>query len=204
RVEFIWHGGEPFAQSVSYWEEILRLQDEILGSVPTISLLNNIQTNLTLIRKEHLGVLRRFRVGCSFDVYNDLRVDAQGKETAAKVQNQLDWLKSEGIDLGGICVISRVNVDHPNEIAEFFLSRGMSFRALNIYQAKDLLPQIRESAVSFDRYLQFYTELYQNPSVQRGLGAKIWIDPLATSKRMLEMWKKGMDSPLTEEQCFEK
>jgi uncharacterized protein len=203
-VEFIWHGGEPFVQPVSYWQEILRLEDEIFGHSPTVTLLNNVQTNLTLVGKPHLPLLKRFRVGCSFDVINDLRVDIGGNPTAQKVLDNLAWLASEGVQLGGISVISQANVDHAGEIAEFFLSRGMSFRALNIYQARDMLPQIRDAAVSFERYLRFFTDLYRLPNVQKALHQRMSIDPLSTSKRMLEMSESDSAPCFTEEQCSEK
>jgi uncharacterized protein len=198
-LEFIWHGGEPFAQPVDYWESILAAQREVYGEeFQRNSLVNTIQSNLTLLREKHLPLLRHFELGFSFDVVNDLRVDAGGNPTAELVRRKVDWLMAEKVPLAGIAVISKSNLEYPQVIADYFIRRGISFRVLDIYQATDTLPQTRQAAASFAQYQKFFKNLYRLDEVQEALRQGLFIDPLSTARAMLEQWRRGYSSPLSE------
>ncbi|HEU5238142.1 MAG TPA: radical SAM protein, partial [Pyrinomonadaceae bacterium] len=126
-LEFIWHGGEPFAQSVEYWESILALQRSSFGEeFQHSSLINTIQSNLTLLKEKHLPLLRHFELGFSFDVINDLRIDTRGNPTTQVVQRKVDWLIEKKVPLAGIAVISKSNFKYPQAIADYFIGRGIS------------------------------------------------------------------------------
>src|SRR5262249_59245690 len=143
-LQFIWHGGEPFAQPVDYWEGILAAQRSLFGEeFQRSSLINSIQSNLTLLKEKHLPLLRHFALAFSFDVINDLRVDTRGNPTGELVRRKVDWLMAEKVPLAGIAVISQANFKYPQEIADYFLQRGIAFRVLDIYQATDTLPLTR-------------------------------------------------------------
>lgn len=205
RVEFLWHGGEPFAQPLDYWKQVMRLEDEIFGrSFRSQAVVNAVQTNLTLITEKHLPVLRKyFQVGFSFDVFNDYRVDAGGKQTAEQVRRKVDWLLKKGIVLGGIAVISKANVEHSREVAEFYLERGLPFRALHLYEAMDRLPDIATCAVPYDQYIEFFKRLYRDPQIRDALDKGIAVDPLWTAWDKLMRWKRGDASSLREERYGE-
>lgn len=199
-LEFVWHGGEPFAQPVDYWESILALQRSVFGDeFQRGSLTNSIQSNLTLLKEKHLPLLRHFELGFSFDVINDLRIDTRGNPTAELVRQKVDWLMAEKIPLAGIAVISKKNVECPQAIADYFLSKGIPFRVLDIYQATDTLQQIGEAAASFAQYQTFFKELYCLPEVEDALGRGMNIEPLTTASLMLQQWQQGYRSPLSDE-----
>ena len=199
-LEFIWHGGEPFAQPVDYWESILALQRSIFGEeFQCSSLTNTIQSNLTLLKEKHLPLLRHFELGFSFDVINDLRVDTGGNPTAELVRRKVDWLMAEKVPLAGIAVISKSNLQYPQVIADYYISRGIAFRVLDIYQATDTLPLTRKAAASFAQYQTFFKELYCLPEVQAALRRGLSIEPLATARSMLEEWQRGYCSPLSDD-----
>ena len=187
-VQFIWHGGEPFAQPLSYWEEVIAVQKKVFGAAfQKKSIFNTVQTNLTLVSEKHLPLLQEhFSVGFSYDVANDLRVDAAGKPTDAKVTRKVDWAREVGLELGGIAVISRVNAARPEQVADYFLSRNIGFRALNIYQSLDLLPQIRDAAIPFADYVAYCRRLYAMPEVRRNVFEGLLdIEPLTTAHERL-------------------
>ncbi|HEV7745569.1 MAG TPA: radical SAM protein [Pyrinomonadaceae bacterium] len=197
---FVWHGGEPFAQPVDYWESILALQRSVFGEeFQRSSLINTIQSNLTLLKEKHLPLLRHFELGFSFDVINDLRVDTGGNPTADLVRQKVDWLMAEKVPLAGIAVISKTNLRYPQMVADYYISRGIAFRVLDIYQATDTLPLTREAAASFAQYQTFFKELYCLPEVQAALGRGLDIEPLTTARSMLEEWQRGYSSPLSDE-----
>ncbi len=199
-LEFIWHGGEPFAQPIDYWEHILALQGSVFGEeFQRNSIVNTIQSNLTLLKEKHLPLLRHFALGFSFDVINDLRVDTRGNPTAELVRQKVEWLMAQKVPLAGIAVISKSNLKYPQAIADYFISRGLAFRVLDIYQAIDTLQPTREAAASFAQYQKFFKALYRLPEVQEALEQGLNIEPLTTARSLLEQWQQGYSSPLSDE-----
>lgn len=200
KLEFIWHGGEPFAQPVDYWESILALQRSSFGEeFQRSSLINTIQSNLTLLKEKHLPLLRNFELGFSFDVINDLRVDTRGNPTTQVVQRKVDWLIEKKVPLAGIAVISKSNFKYPQAIADYFIGRGISFRLLDIYQALDALPATRQAALPFAQYQTFFQDLCRLPQVKQALGRGLQIEPLTTAHAMLAQWQRGYCSPLSDD-----
>jgi uncharacterized protein len=205
-VEFVWHGGEPFAQPISFWQTVLEIQRRIFsdGQTTWCKVQNVVQSNLTLITRRHLPLLRHFHLGFSFDVVNDLRVDAAGRSTSESVRAKVDWLISQGISLTGIAVISRANVTQPEAIAKYFLDRKLYFRALNIYQAKDSLPGAHDASLSFEEYLEFFQTLGSLSDVRQALEKRAQIEPLSTAKKLLANWKRKIQPSLSEQECIQR
>jgi uncharacterized protein len=191
RIRFYWQGGEPFLQPISYWQGVRALQDEVFkGS--GVTLYNEIQSNATLITERHLPLLRQeYTLGLSFDVYNGERKTASGKDVSAAVVSKLDWLMAEGIPLAGvIAVISAANADRLPSVAEFFLSRGLDFRLLNIYTGIDALTQIGKQAVPVLCYLEGCRDLLRSPQTRTALDVGLSIEPLTTALRQLQAYRR--------------
>jgi uncharacterized protein len=186
-LQFIWHGGEPFAQPLSYWQDIAALQRRVFGArFQKGAIVNSVQTNLTLVTKEHLPLLRDFfRVGFSYDVINDRRVNVAGKPTGETVKKKVEWLLSQEIPMGAVAVISKSNVDRPREVAQYFIERHISFRALHLFYALDSLEGAREAAVEFESSLQFFRALYEMPDVRESM-KHITVEPLSEARNVLE------------------
>lgn len=206
RVQFIWHGGEPFAQPLLYWEEIMALQKRVFGGhFQRQSIHNAVQSNLTLLTDRHLPLLRRhFHLGFSYDVINDYRVNTAGQATAEVVQKKVDWLVSKKIPAGGIAVISRANVEEPQRVASYFLERGLGFRVLNIYEGLDEQAAIGDCAVSFEAYLGFLRALWGMPSVRKAIERGAVIEPFSEAKGILEKSKTRRRRKVSLSQCEEK
>jgi sulfatase maturation enzyme AslB (radical SAM superfamily) len=151
-----------------------------------------VQTNLTLVTERHLPLLKKhFSIGFSYDVANELRVTASGRPTDALVARKVEWARKVGLDLNGIAVISRANAAQPEQVAGYFLSRDIGFRALNIYQSLDLLPQIRDAAIPFADYVDFCRRLYAIPEVKRNvLEGRLPVDPLTTAYEQLQIHQR--------------
>src|SRR4029434_5129451 len=169
--QFIWHGGEPFAQPLSYWHDIADVQSKVFGApFQRGAIVNSVQTNLTLVTKDHLPLLRNFfRVGFSYDVINDSRVNVSGSLTGETVRRRGEWLLSEQLPMGAVAVISKSNVDKPREVAQYFIERHISFRALHLFYALDSLKGTREAAVPFESSLEFFRALYEMSDVREAM-----------------------------------
>jgi uncharacterized protein len=101
-IDFYWHGGEPLAQPIEYWEEIIALQDRLFGRrFRKKSIINSLQSNLTLVTRKHLPLFRgKYRLGFSYDVSNDFRVNAGGQPTESVVEKHTMYpVRSEATDL---------------------------------------------------------------------------------------------------------
>lgn len=138
RIDFIWHGGEPFLIPLDYYLEIGRLQREVIGE--RIEVLNLVQTNLTVLTDRHLEFLQQRRffsdwIGVSFDVYGDQRVDVLGRLRTETVLQNLQRLRDAGIQFGAISVLARNTLPHVAAIYRFYDSLGISFRLLPFYKS---------------------------------------------------------------------
>lgn len=205
RLTFMWHGGEPFVQPLSYWEEIIDLEGKVFGPrFRKRSIVNEIQSNLTRLTPQHLPLIRRhFRLGFSYDVINDYRVDMGNRPTDEAVRKKIDWLLSEGIPLDGITVISKCNVDSPAEIADYFLSRELDFRALNVNEGTRI-DQVRETSITYQAYIKFLEQLYRLPRVRKALETGLLIEPFFEARKMLALWRRGGEFSTSDEDCAER
>lgn len=203
RLNLIWHGGEPFAQPVSYWESIINLQKEVFGEeFLKKSIINSVQSNLTLLTKKHLPLLKNhLQLGFSYDVINDYRVSAGGRETSSVVEQKVKWLQSEGIRLGGIAVISKANIGSPKTIAEYFLGRRIPFRVLPIYMSLDQFSQIQDAAPPYDAYLEFLKTLYELPVTLTAMKEGIGINPYFQAFKIISNRDHQVTMPLPREQA---
>ncbi len=200
-VTFYWHGGEPFAQPIAYWTAIIDAQQRVFGTTNhPIRILNALQSNLSLITPRHLPLLRHFRLGFSFDVINELRIFANGRSSTVRVAARIDWLRSVGVPLAGIAVVSAANVNRPDDVASFYLERNLPFRFIQLDEGLEHLPNIHTVRVSFVRYLQFAFALYGNPMVHRALEHGLRIDPISAAAQSLVQPASG----LTLEDCAER
>jgi uncharacterized protein len=121
-IEFVWHGGEPFLVPLDYYDAIGELQRKVFGSKVTV--LNSVQTNLTVLTDRHIEYLqqRRFfhRIGVSTDIFGDQRVDIRGRDTTPTVLANMRRLIDSEIPFGAIVVLARNTLPRVREIFRFF------------------------------------------------------------------------------------
>lgn len=132
----LWHAGEPLVMPISFYEEAFMT---IRKKVPShIQLVQNIQTNLTLLTQEWCDFIIRRNVdlGISLDgpefLHNRNRVHRNGKGTFSEVMRGIELLKKNNIPLRILCVISKESAMYPEEIFDFFHQLGTSWIGFNI------------------------------------------------------------------------
>jgi radical SAM protein with 4Fe4S-binding SPASM domain len=200
QLTFYWHGGEPFAQPVSYWKDILQRQRKVFGThFVKKSIVNSVQTNATLLTEKHLPLLRHFRIGFSFDVINDHRVNVAGKSTTEVVKQKINWLRANGINTAGIVVISTANVNKGKQVIDYYLQENLCVRILHLDEGLDQIPQIRPVTISFHDYLQFLEQIYGLPEVQEALNRGLRIEPISLARHKLERCLHGDETAATGE-----
>ena len=135
RMDFVWHGGEPLMLASDFYLEMEEFQHEAFDS-KNIPFTNSIQTNLTLLNEQSLGLLKNFfkHIGVSIDVFGDQRVNVGGKQIQNRVLENMQILKDQHITFGCITVLSTQNADFIESIYHFFEEIDTSFRLLPIYR----------------------------------------------------------------------
>lgn len=165
-VTYAWHGGEPLIAGIDFFRDILIKQREFYKALPKASYLNTIQTNGTLLTDEWLEFLQTgsFGLGFSYDGpgrAGKLRMDRNGTPIGPKLEQTFRRLrKVYQYSPGVICVVSRVNVDHPHTIYRHFKDIGLGSFTLSPY-----FGWRKELGISPDEYYVFHKEIFD-----------LWID----------------------------
>jgi len=116
-VRFIWHGGEPLLAGISFFESVIRLQEQYQRE--THETLNTVQTNGTLINEDWAKFFKThgFRVGVSLDgfadVHNRFRKDRGGHGTFERVVKGIKTLREYNVPVGVLQTLTRNNISDP-------------------------------------------------------------------------------------------
>jgi uncharacterized protein len=134
-VEFVWHGGEPLLQHPDFYWRAFDLQQQIFDR-PHVEVTNGVQTNLTLLDRGRLRLLKEGfdAVGVSVDLFGDLRVYQTGITSQDRVLENIDRLSEAGIKHGCITVLTKQNLDRVADIYDFYRSLQLSARILPLFK----------------------------------------------------------------------
>lgn len=130
-VHFGWQGGEPTLMGVEFFRKAVALQQKYRK--PGMRIVNSFQTNGVLLNDEWCRFFKEhdFLVGLSMDgprnLHDAYRVDGGGKPTFDKVYRALKLLQRHGVSYNILCVVNRINADHPLRVYRFFKSEGVEF-----------------------------------------------------------------------------
>jgi uncharacterized protein len=100
---------------------------------PNMRIKNTFQTNGVLLDDEWCRFFKEhnFLVGLSMDgpreLHDAYRVDKGGKPTFDKVYRALKLLQKHGVEFNILCVVNRINADHPLRVYRFFKNEGVEF-----------------------------------------------------------------------------
>ena len=154
-LEVIWHGGEPLLLGHDFFALALLLQRKYCADT-SARISHGIQTNLTLFSRKFSSVFRELgiqSVGTSYDPIQGIR--GLGKNCDCEAYNRrfmqgVALLEEEGFGWGVIYVVSKLSLDKPLELFNFFTNLrpegGVSFNPVLLYgdQAEHLRISPRE------------------------------------------------------------
>ena len=136
KVDFIWHGGEPFMVPLDYYRNLAVMQKQLFSERLIVT--NGAQTNMTVMTDRHIDFLKNKEfftaIGMSFDVYGDQRVNTKGELKTQTVLDNMQKLQQAGIPFGAICVLARNTYPYLADIYSFYDHVGISCRFLPIYR----------------------------------------------------------------------
>jgi uncharacterized protein len=149
-LDILWHAGEPLAAGIDFFRQALATASERLGD--RYRLRHSIQTNGTLITPAwcDLFLANDVSLGVSLDGPEELH-DAKrkmlgGAGSFVRVMRGLELLRTAGIPIHVLSVLSSANIDHPDEMFHFFAEHQLRHVAFNVEEIEG--PNLRSSLLS--------------------------------------------------------
>jgi len=128
---FAWQGGEPTLMGLDFYKKVVELQKKYGASGQEVG--NCLQTNAILLNDEWCRFLHdsKFLVGISIDGPKELhdyyRLDHSGHGTFDKVMRAIEKCKEHKVEFNTLTLLNDKNVEHPDEIFDFFIENGIKY-----------------------------------------------------------------------------
>lgn len=125
KITFLWHGGEPMLRGIEFFKEVFDYQKEVFKN-SNIEYRNSFQTNLTLFNRKWAIFLKQHNVIISTSIdgpkelHNKNRVFINGIGSYNRIVSNVKLAQSYGIQVHALCVVSKENMKHANEICKTF------------------------------------------------------------------------------------
>jgi len=165
-VTFIWHGGEPLAMGLSFFQKAVEMQKKY----KCVQIQNRIQSNLTLLEDDTCDFLvkNHFGIGSSFDgEKNDLL--RGNTDLILKNRNKII---SYGKQCGFIMVLSALNIDSLINSYNIFKKINANYN-MNMYVATSTKfdeKLILDDAHAIARIIEFYEYWKNDPCCNISVG----------------------------------
>jgi uncharacterized protein len=162
---FSWQGGEPTLAGLDFFQEVVRLEQDLGRSGQVIG--NAFQTNGLLLDEDWAKFLARYQflVGLSLDgpeeIHNRFRRDGAGQGTFARVMAAAELLRRAGVAFNLLTVVSPANVERAEEVYRFFQEQG--FRYLQFVPCLERDPQgqgLAPFSITAEAYGRFLCQLW--------------------------------------------
>lgn len=163
RFQFIWHGGEPLLAGRPFFESALQLQERHITSG---EVKNVIQTNGTLLDEKWVDFFLNndFKVGISLDGparhHDYYRKTIRGGGSHASVLENLKNARKAGLKISVIATINQNNVDHPDELFDFFVDNKIFSIGFNMVLEHDEHGNVQPFSVSQRQYADFQKRIF--------------------------------------------
>lgn len=157
-VEFCWHGGEPLLVGKDFYQEAINAQ-KVETEKRGVVYHNNIQTNGLLLDTSWIDFLQRnnFHVGISLDAPTDVYVTHRRSAVNALLKTCAE-IKTAGMPLGVLCVVSKLNVCRAEEIFHFYKIIGVN--SFGLLPLKSVPLSERPIMPTNDEMFAFYRNMF--------------------------------------------
>ncbi|MGK7958234.1 MAG: cyclophane-forming radical SAM/SPASM peptide maturase GrrM/OscB [Crocosphaera sp.] len=138
-----WHLGEPLAVSISFYEEALKIINEVKKNINNDVVINySIQTNGLFLTQAWCDFFKKhhFHIGVSLDgpafIHDTHRKTRKGGKTHQATMNAINLLHKNKLDFYIIAVLTETSLDYPDEIFTFFKENGINQVGFNIEEVE--------------------------------------------------------------------
>ena len=128
---FAWQGGEPTLMGVDFFARAVELQKRY--GKPGQQISNTLQTNGVLLDGDWCRFFHdnKFLLGISIDgpreFHDSYRLDRAGSGTFDRVMRGIEKCRQHKVEFSALVLLSRRNVEHPDELFDFFVKNGMTY-----------------------------------------------------------------------------
>ncbi len=128
---FAWQGGEPTLMGLDFYQRAVELQRKY--GKPGQQVSNKLQTNGILLNDKWCRFLHdnKFLLGISIDgpkqFHDYYRRDHSGSGTYDRVMRGIENCKEYGVEFNALVLLNQLNVQHPDELFEFFIENDMTY-----------------------------------------------------------------------------
>lgn len=123
-VHLVWQGGEPTLRGLAFYEEAVRLGNELRRPGQVVQ--HSMQTNGTLLDDDWCEFLARenFLVGLSVDgpaeLHDAYRVNKAGRGTHKQVVRGWELLRRHRVETNILCTVNAANAEHGRRVYRWF------------------------------------------------------------------------------------
>jgi len=165
-IKVTWHGGEPLLKNIKFYKDVLDIQRRIEENNLDVRFDNYVQTNGTLIDDEWLSFFysNRFKlhVSISYDglpfLHDKHRKYKDGSPTSSNILRNMKRVKSAGIDVATIMVVTEDHVPYAGDIFEHLINE-VGVKGFTLCAAEDI--SNRKGLISSLSYGRFLVDLFK-------------------------------------------
>jgi uncharacterized protein len=131
-IEWLFHGGEPLLLPVDWYRATMTMIEEAARDNPHLQrLAYGMQSNAVALKQEHLDLFveKRVIVSSSLDGTPEIHDLMRGR--GQTVLRNIRRLAEAGVGGGVITILTPTNIDHVDEILDFFAQNGVHGVKLN-------------------------------------------------------------------------
>jgi len=162
---FSWQGGEPTLMGLDFYKEVVELQKKYGAQGQQVS--NALQTNAVLLDDQWCRFLHdnKFLVGISIDgpkqLHDHYRLDLGGNGTFDRVVRAIEDCRKHGVQFNTLTLVNRKNADHPDEVLDFLLERGVRYLQFIPCVEKDpATGELADFSVTPEQYGRFLCRIF--------------------------------------------
>jgi uncharacterized protein len=128
---FSWQGGEPTLMGLDFYKKAVHLQQPY--SAPDRVISNTLQTNGILLNDAWCQFLADQKLLCGISLdgprefHDYYRKDRDGKGTYDRVLQGIRCCRQHGVEFNILVLLNDRNVDHPDELFDFFTSEDLLY-----------------------------------------------------------------------------
>jgi len=179
KINFIWHGGEPLMAGTDFFVKVHEFSERFCDN----RIEHNIQTNGSLLTDDFLTFCAEKEIGISlsFDgpekIHDMNRKNLNNNGTHHKTMEALEKIKKLGLTPGCVCVLHKQNINHIEELYQFFKSNEINFRINPIVRSGRAVHNYNALAVTSMEYGKAMCKLFDLWFYDDGV---IQVEPLHT------------------------
>ncbi|KEP41533.1 oxidoreductase [Mycobacterium kansasii] len=194
-LDIIWHGGEPTLLPRTYFERVFALQRDVFPRdwIENRRVRNVLQTNLYVVRDEHLDVFEEFGIelGVSVDFSEGVRLTAGGRPTEAAVRANMRRLQDRGLPFSIITVLAAHTISQIRQIFEEIARLNKPTRLLPLFSGPATRPMDGVTVAKSDILdaMMVFFDLW----ISAGMTPRV--DPLDQYMRTVILKRLGLERP---------